>query len=117
MFLALALVATLTLTGCKEKLKQSRGLVTAMEISNDTLLNMRVSVGEGDTLLFKLDQADFNNGMAMQGDSVIVNHLKGNGDTLRVIIVTVLPKPVHYFVPDTTSYKPLTVPAEVKNQK
>ena len=93
--LAMAFVCTLAFTGCKEKLKQSRGLVTAMEISNDTLLNMRVSVGEGDTLLFKLDKADFNNGMAMQGDSVIVNHLKGNGDTLRAIIVTVLPKPVH----------------------
>ena len=115
MFLALALVATLTLTGCKEKLRQSRGLVTAMETSNDTLLNMRVSVGEGDTLLFKLDQADFNNGMAMQGDSVIVNHLKGNGDTLRAIIVTVMPRPAHYFTPDSASTELLTAPVEARN--
>ena len=117
MFLALALVATLTLTGCKEKLKQSRGIVTAMEMSGDTLLNMRVAVQGGDTLVFKLDDANFNRGIAMHGDSVLVNHLSGPGDTLRAIIVTVLPKPVHYFVPDTTSDKPLTVPAEVKNQK
>ncbi len=117
MFLALALVATLTLTGCKEKLKQSRGIVTAMEMSGDTLLNMRVAVQGGDTLVFKLDDANFNRGIAMHGDSVLVNHLSGPGDTLRAIIVTVMPKPVHYFVPDTTSDKPLTVPAEVKNQK
>ena len=117
MFLALALVATLTLTGCKEKLKQSRGIVAAMEMSGDTLLNMRVAVQGGDTLVFKLDDANFNRGIAMHGDSVLVNHLSGPGDTLRAIIVTVLPKPVHYFVPDTTSDKPLTVPAEVKNQK
>ena len=42
--LALAAAFTLTLTGCKEKLKQSRGIVTAMEMSGDTLLNMRVAV-------------------------------------------------------------------------
>ena len=115
--LALAAAFTLTLTGCKEKLKQSRGIVTAMEMSGDTLLNMRVAVQGGDTLVFKLDDANFNRGIAMHGDSVLVNHLSGPGDTLRAIIVTVMPKPVHYFVPDTTSDKPLTVPAEVKNQK
>ena len=98
--LALAAAFTLTLTGCKEKLKQSRGIVTAMEMSGDTLLNMRVAV-----------HANFNRGIAMHGDSVLVNHLSGPGDTLRAIIVTVMPRPAHYFTPDSASKELLTAPA------
>ena len=109
--LAMAFACTLALTGCKEKLKQSRGIVTAMEMSGDTLLNMRVAVQGGDTLVFKLDDANFNRGIAMHGDSVLVNHLSGPGDTLRAIIVTVMPRPAHYFTPDSASTELLTAPA------
>ena len=109
--LAMAVACTLALTGCKEKLKQSRGIVAAMEMSGDTLLNMRVAVQGGDTLVFKLDDANFNRGIAMHGDSVLVNHLSGPGDTLRAIIVTVMPRPAHYFTPDSASTELLTAPA------
>lgn len=107
--LVLTVFLSFMLTGCKEKLKQSYGTVCDIQRSGDTLLNMRMVTGEGDTLVLNLDRAKFNRGIAMPGDSVLVNHLSGRGDTLRAIIVTVMAKPTRYFRPDTTSTVPLSV--------
>lgn len=104
------------LTGCKEKIKNVRGMVVAIEHDGDTLLNMKVRTPE-DTLIFKLDDARFNMGVMLEGDSVLVNYVKGHGDSLRALIVTVLPRPARYLENEIDSSKEvLTVPDDSVNK-
>ena len=82
------------LSSCKEKLKETKGVVTNVEASDlmDTLKTMKLYNGE-DTLLFALKDAQYTNGVMMKGDSVQVNYIKGHGDTLRALLVYVKPAP------------------------
>ena len=43
-------------------------------------------------MLFSIADARFQNGLMLPGDSVIVDYIEGRGDTLRALVVTVLPK-------------------------
>ena len=99
------------LTGCgKPELKNVRGLVTEITISNDSLKAMRMAVGS-DTLLFSMRDCMLNNGIMLRGDSVIVDYIDGRGDSLRALVLTLLPKPAHYVNPaDMAGDSLLTAP-------
>jgi len=88
----------LSLVGCKQELQETRGVVTELEFDSDTLLCTRIAV-EGDTLLFKVNEARMVNGMFVKGDSVVVNYIEGRNDTLRALLVQVLPKAPHIIEP------------------
>lgn len=94
LFSVLSLVAcVLTLSGCREKgLQNVRGEVKSVNVHKDTLISMTVNVNEaGDTLLFYLDDARFQQGIMMPKDSVIVDYIDRR-DSLKALVVTVLPK-------------------------
>ena len=85
------------LVSCSDnKIKDVRVLVATLDMKGDTLNAMKTTL-DGDTLLFSLKDVRFNNGIMLHGDSVIVNYIKGHGDTLRALVVTILPKAPSYF--------------------
>ena len=90
----LLLLFLVTIGSCREKgLQNIRGEVRHVEIKGDTLLSMTIGINaRGDTAVFNLDDARFQNGIMMYRDSVIVDYVHGHGDTLRALVVTVLPK-------------------------
>lgn len=92
------------------ELKNVRGVVKSIEIKNDTLKTMVLSVESQDNIV-TLTDARFQNGTVMQGDSVILDYIDGKENTLRGLVVTVLPKPAHYFEPSDTL---ITKDSEVK---
>ena len=96
--LALTGCLALSLTGCKQELQETRGVVTDMEFDSDTLLCTRIAV-DGDTLLFKVNEARMINGMFVKGDSVMINYIEGRNDTLRALVLSVLPKAPHVIEP------------------
>lgn len=105
----------LSLVGCKQELQETRGVVTELEVEGDTILCSRIAV-DGDTLLFKMTEARLLNGMFVSGDSVVVNYIEGRNDTLRALLVQVLPKAPHMIVPATESNDSL-VTRPVKDQE
>lgn len=104
--LALTGCLALSLTGCKQELQETRGVVTDMEFDSDTLLCTRIAV-DGDTLLFKVNEARMINGMFVKGDSVMINYIEGRNDTLRALVLSVLPKAPHVIEPAKESNDPL----------
>ena len=105
----------LSLVGCKQELQETRGVVTDMEFDSDTLLCTRIAV-EGDTLLFKVNEARMINGMFVKGDSVMINYIEGRNDTLRALVLSVLPKAPHVIEPAKESNDSL-VTRPVKDQE
>lgn len=91
----------LGLTSCEPELKNARVQVKSVEITNDTLKSMVITMGNEEKTVTLLD-AHFQNGIALQGDSIILDYIDGRENTLRALIVTVLPKPAHYFEPSDT---------------
>lgn len=88
-----------------------RGKVTSVDYNGDTLLSMKVSA-DGEEYVFSLDEAQFNNGVMLVGDSLIVNYFNGRHDMLRAAYVTLLPRPVNYLKDEVDKSKPLkTAPA------
>ena len=87
--------------GCKPELKNVRGQVKSVAIDYDTLKSMVLTVGDAENIVTLLD-ARFQNGIALAGDSVIIDYIDGKENTLRALVVTVLPKPAHEFVPSDT---------------
>lgn len=109
LFAAFAIVLTIsTFTSCKEKLKDATGVVTSVETSymGDTIKSMKLFNGE-DTLVFSLDQAQYSNGLMIKGDSVDIGYVKGNGDTLRALLVHVKPTPAKVIDIETDTTKTL----------
>lgn len=102
-FLALVILCTMAVTflGCKPELKNVHGQVKSVEIENDTVKSMVLIIGDAETIVTLLD-ARFQNGIALAGDSVIVDYIDGKENTLRALVVTVLPKPAQEFVPSDT---------------
>lgn len=88
-------------TSCEPELKNARVQVKSVEIVNDSLKSMIVTMGNEEKSVTLLD-ARFQNGIALQGDSVILDYIDGKENTLRALIVTVLPKPAQYFEPSDT---------------
>lgn len=101
-----SLLTSFTFTSCKEKIKTVRGKVASVEYHGDTIINMKVTA-DGEDYIFNMDKAEFNNGVMMQGDSLIVNYFKGHQDTLRAAVVTVLPNTGHMLKDEVNSSKPL----------
>ena len=111
-----ALGMTLTITSCKEKIKTVRGKVASVENHGDTLISMKVTDGE-DSLKFNLDEAQFNNGIMLIGDSVIVNYFNGKDDAYRAAVITVLPRPTQYLDQEIDSTKELKTVSDDKVNK
>ena len=88
-------------TGCKPELKNVRGQVKSVEISNDTIKSMILAV-DGQEKIVNLLDTRYQNGLALEGDSVILDYIDGKENTLRALVVTVLPKPAQYFEPSDT---------------
>ena len=86
--------AVLSFSSCKKEIKNVEGVVTSIESnqSGDSVLSMKV-LFDGDTLLFSLKDAQYDNGMMIKDDAVRVHYIDGNGDTLRAVLVFVKPKP------------------------
>lgn len=94
------------ITSCKEKIKSLRGMVSNVEYKEDTIINISVA-NSSDTLVFNMDRAQFNNGIMIPGDSVIVDYYNGKNDTMRCAYVTLLPKVSKEVDLDTLKDKPL----------
>jgi len=91
-----------TFIGCsKPELKSVRGEVKSVEVGDSMLMSMTMLI-DGQEKIVKLTDAQFQNGIALAGDSVILDYINGREDTLRGLVVTVLPKSVHYFEPSDT---------------
>lgn len=90
MFAVAALVLT-AMSGCKKELQTVHGLVTNVDIRHDTLIAVTLSADD-QSMVFKLDDARFQQGIMLAGDSVIIDYIEGETDSLRALVVTVLPK-------------------------
>ena len=71
------LMTALFSCGGDNKIKDVRVLVASFEKHGDTLNVMNGITSDGETLLFSLRDVRLNNGLMVQGDSVIVNYIKG----------------------------------------
>lgn len=102
-FLALVVLCGMAVAfvGCEPELKNARGQVKSVEISNDTLKSM-VFVVDGVEKSVNLLDARFQNGIALEGDSIILDYIDGKENTLRALVVTILPRPAQYFEPSDT---------------
>ena len=102
-FLALIVLCGIVtvFVGCKPELKNVSGQVKSVEINNDTVKSMVLAV-DGQDKVVTLTDAKFQNGVAMAGDSVILDYIDGRDDSLRGLVVTVLPKPAQIFEPTDT---------------
>ena len=100
LFLAIVLFSMmLSFISCSDninKLKETTGVVTDIE-GNGNLLSVAKILVDGDTAIFKLSDARFINGIFMVGDSVSISYVKGNKDTLRALVVNLVPQTPHYF--------------------
>ena len=107
----------LSFEGCKKnELQETKGVITHMRIHKDTLLNARILV-DGDTLLFDMSEARIVGNLFVNGDSVKVNYIEGKGDTLRALVVSVIPKDIHFITPSEPSSDTLiTAPAETAEE-
>jgi len=84
----------------KNELQNLKGQVCEVQFRGDTLFAMTLtSSSSDDTLVFKLDKARYNNGVALKGDSVIVDYIEGKNDTLRALVVTIIGKHSHLIEP------------------
>lgn len=97
--LAFILLCTcgIAMSGCGSKeIKDVKGQVVDIQTVKDTLASAKVLI-DGDTVVFKMTDARFINGMFMYGDSVKISYIEGRKDTLRALIVSIIPKAPHYF--------------------
>jgi len=99
-FLTLVVLCGLSASfiACKPELKNVRGQVKSVEISNDTLISLMLTV-DGKDIQVDMTRTRLQNGLAMDGDSVIVDYIDGDNGTLIALVCTTLPKPAHYFEP------------------
>lgn len=113
--LSVAGVLCLLFTSCTSELQNVRGLVTYVQVRHDSLLGMKLLNGS-DTLLFRMTDALIQNGMMMPGDSVIVDYIEGRHDSLRALVVTLLPKTAPVQVPQASDTL-ITVPVQQEQEQ
>ena len=91
--LVILLCSLTVIIGCggKNEIKEIRALVTSVDLSNDSIKSMTASL-DGDSLIFTMKDVRLNNGMIIKGDSVIINYIDGRNDSLRALVVTILPQ-------------------------
>ncbi len=91
--LVILLCSLTVIIGCggKNEIKEIRALVTSVDLSNDSIKSMTASL-DGDSLIFTMKDVRLNNGMMIKGDSVIINYIDGRNDSLRALVVTILPQ-------------------------
>ena len=89
------------IVGCKPELKNVRGTVKSLVVINDTLSSMTLSA-DGKDMQVDLTRSRLQNGLAIEGDSVIVDYIDGDNGTLIAVVCTTLPKSAHEFVPSDT---------------
>lgn len=94
----IAVMSLFTLSGCREKgIQTISGQVRNLVMDGDTLSEMVVFINEHqDTMTFNLDDAKFQNGIALPKDSVIVDFIYGQNDINRALVVTVMAKVVPF---------------------
>ena len=80
----------------KTELKNARCQVKSVEIIRDSLKSMVVTIN-GEDKTVTLADARFQGGVSLQGDSIILDYIDGKDNTLRGLVVTVLPKKAHLF--------------------
>lgn len=86
----------LVITSCGNKeIKDLNGVVVDFKVERDTLTLAKILVNQ-DTIIFKMADARFINGMFVAGDSVKISCIEGHKDTLRALIVSVLPQTPHF---------------------
>ena len=102
-FLALTILCGMAaaFTGCKPELKTVRGQVVSVSVENDTIKSMILNA-DGQTHTVNLMDSRFQNGIALEGDSIILDYIDGKENTLRGLVVTLLPKPAQVFEPSDT---------------
>lgn len=110
-------ICMLSFEGCKKNgLQETKGVVTYMRAHQDKLSKARILV-DGDTLLFDMSEARIIGALFVKGDSVKVNYIEGKGDTLRALVVSVIPKDIHFITPSEPSSDTLiTAPAETAEE-
>ena len=86
---------------CKPDLKNVRAQVLSLGVANDTLQSMLISV-DGQNRQVDMTRTRFQNGFAIQGDSVILDYIDGDNGTLIAVVCTTLPKPAQNFEPSDT---------------
>jgi hypothetical protein len=83
----------------KKEIENVRGKVFSVHVVSDSVNGDRVTamrlLSGTDTLLFKMVDARYINGIMFANDSVSVDYIQGRGDTLRALIVNVLPGASH----------------------
>ena len=91
-----AMALVMTLSGCRKSgLQNIRGEVKNISFHNDTLKAMTIFINEDkDTMVFSLAEARLQRGVMMFRDSVIVDYVEGRDDTMRALVVTVLPREI-----------------------
>ena len=105
----------IAMTGCGSKeIKDVKGQVVDIQTVKDTLTSAKVLI-DGDTLLFKMADARFINGMFIYGDSVKISYIEGRKDTLRALIVSIIPKAPHYFDAEAAKNDTLITAPAVKD--
>ena len=103
LFLALVILCGVSAAflGCKPELKNVRGLVKSLDVKNDTLTSMTLTV-DGNNVQIDMTRTRLQNGLAIEGDSVIVDYIDGDNGTLIAVVCTTLPKPAQVFEPKDT---------------
>ena len=108
----IAVTSLLTLSGCREKgIQTISGQVRNLVMDGDTLKGIVVFINEHqDTMAFTVDEAQFQNGVSLPKDSVIVDFIYGQNDINRALVVTVIPKVVPFDAETPTTDTLVTAP-------
>lgn len=88
------LLAVNSITSCKPKLKEVKGVVTEVKSDNigHDIYWMKVLDGT-DTLIMNVEQAKLTNGIMVYGDSIDVYYRTTKTDTMDARVIRVIPKP------------------------
>lgn len=83
----------------KKGMQNIRGKVVSLDVKSDSIngdqiRSIYLSSGE-DTLLFSMSDVRYVNGATFSGDSVAIDYIEGNNDTLRALVVNVIPAAPH----------------------